>query len=217
VLFPRPYSSELGALTFDEVSNMRKLVRYCDGTLIAVIFIVGFFTYFVRGFDPVQREHLAEEQPHIVLTLDTTKTIELSAFVGAVYSRGSTRKHHCRFDSVPLVGPFIDDMQKALIVEKFVRVGKLLFESFLFNRSEAPNTRSELKDWVDAVKAIATLEASTFEDGQRKIRVGFKFKTPEARDVLNEIEMRQQILEMTEHADHTPILMRFSQDQLLTT
>jgi hypothetical protein len=32
----------LGALTFDEVSNMRKLVRYCDGILIAVIFIAGF-------------------------------------------------------------------------------------------------------------------------------------------------------------------------------
>jgi hypothetical protein len=108
-------------------------------------------------------------------------------------------------------------MQKALIVEKFVRVGKLLFETFLFNRSEAPNTRSELKDWVDAVKAIATLEASTFEDGQRKIRVGFKFKTPDARDVLNEIEKRQQILEMTGHADQAPILMRFSQDQLLAT
>jgi hypothetical protein len=89
VLFPRPYSSELGALTFDEVSNMRKLVRYCDGTLIAVIFIVGFFTYFVRGFDPVQREHLAEEQPHIVLTLDTTKTIEFSVFVGAFSSLGN--------------------------------------------------------------------------------------------------------------------------------
>jgi hypothetical protein len=45
-----------------------------------------------------------------------------------------------------MVAPIIDDMQKALIVGKFVRVWKVRFESFLFNLSEAPNTRSEVKD-----------------------------------------------------------------------
>jgi hypothetical protein len=59
-----------------------------------------------------------------------------------------------------------------------------------------------------------TLEATTFEDGQGKIRFGFKLKTPEARDVLNEIEMRQQIIRNDRTCRSLGGLMRFTRSAI---
>jgi hypothetical protein len=120
-----------------------------------------------------------------------------------------------------MVAPFIDDMEKALIIEKFVRVWKERFESLLSGKGKAPETRSELRDWADAVKAIATdtngsakIEAVTFGDGKKKIRAAFKFKSSDAREVLKTVERQQQLLEKTQHADHRRVLMRFTRSDI---
>ena len=120
-----------------------------------------------------------------------------------------------------MVAPFIDDMEKALIIEKFVRGWKVKFEALLSGKGKAPETRSELKDWADAVKAIATdtngsakIEAVTFERGKKKIRAAFKFKSSEAREVLKTVERRQQLLEKNQHADHKRVLMRFTRSDI---
>ena len=89
-------------------------------------------------------------------------------------------------DLVPwlyLLAPFISEMDKALIVEEFVRTwGKRFVSLFRDDGVAALELRSELKEWADAVKAIATdpdasatLEAATFEDGEKNIRAAFKF------------------------------------------
>jgi len=164
-------------------------------------------------------------KPHIVLTLDTREPIELGAFVGAFTSLGNEYDRFIRkaepdlageadlfvrkvrsgsiiVDLIPwlsMVAPFIDDMEKAIIIEKFVRVWKERFESLLNGTGEAPETRSELKDWADAVKAIATdangsakIEAVTLENGKKRIRAAFKFKSSDARAVLKTVESRQK-------------------------
>ena len=122
-----------------------------------------------------------------------------------------------------MVAPFIDDTEKALIIEKFVHVWKERFESLLSGKDKAPETRSELKDWADAVKAIATdtngsakIEAVTFEKGKRKLRAAFKFKSSEAREVLKTVERQQQLLEKKQHADHKRVLMRFTRSDIAT-
>lgn len=186
-------------------------------------------------------------KPHIVLTLDTKEPIELGAFVGAFTSLGNeydrfikqtepdlageadlfvskVRSGSIVVDLVPwlsMVAPFIDDMEKALIIEKFVHVWKERFESLRSGKDKAPETRSELKDWADAVKAIATdtngsakIEAVTFEKGKRKLRAAFKFKSSEAREVLKTVERQQQLLEKKQHADHKRVLMRFTRSDI---
>ncbi|MGB8587547.1 MAG: hypothetical protein WCD87_18100, partial [Pseudolabrys sp.] len=106
-------------------------------------------------------------KPHIVLTLDTKEPIELGAFVGAFTSLGNeydrfikqaepdlageadlfvhkVRSGSIIVDLIPwlsLVAPFIDDMEKALIIEKFVHVWKERFESLLSGKGEPPETR----------------------------------------------------------------------------
>ena len=190
---------------------------------------------------------MATGKPHIVLTLDTKEPIELGAFVGAFtsleneYSRfikqtepdlageadlfvRDIRSGSIIVDLIPwlsMAAPFIDDMEKTLIIEKFVRTWKERFKSLLSGKGKAPETRLELKDWADAVKAIATdakgsgkIEAATFLGGKKKIRAAFKFNSSDAREVLKTVERRQQLLEKTQHADHRRVLMRFTRSDI---
>jgi hypothetical protein len=190
---------------------------------------------------------MAAGKPHIVLTLDTKEPIELGAFVGVFTSLGNeydrfikqaepdlageadlfvhkVRSGSIIVDLIPwlsMVAPFIDDAEKALIIEKFVRVWKERFESLLSGKGKAPETRSELRDWADAVKDIATdtngsgkIEAVAFKDGKKKISASFKFKSPEARQVLKTVERQQQVLEKKQHADHKRVLMRFTRSDI---
>ena len=142
---------------------------------------------------------LATGEPFIVLRLETTQPIELSAFVGAFASLGDEYERYIKATNPDLVGeadmyvrevrtgsivadlipwlslyaPFISDMEKVLIIENFVRTWGGRFQALL-GRGDTPppESRSELKDWADAVKAIATdpngsatLEAAVFQDG----------------------------------------------------
>jgi hypothetical protein len=115
-------------------------------------------------------------------------------------------------------------MEKALIVDKFVPIWGGRFRALLAfpnTKKQAPETRSELKDWADAVAVIArdpdasaTLQASVFEDGKKKIRAAFTFTTRQARRVQHTIENRQRRLEKKEHADHSRVLMHFTRSDI---
>jgi hypothetical protein len=188
-----------------------------------------------------------EKKPHVVLTLETKEPIELGAFVGAFTSLGNEYDRFIRQDSPDLAGhvdmfvskvrsgsiivdlipwlsftaPFIDDAEKSFTIEKFVRVWQRRFRAFLEADGKAPETPSELKDWADAVKAVATdsdgsskVEAVAFEDGKKRIRAVAKFNSSEARQVLKLVETRQRQLEKTEHADHARVLMRFTRSDV---
>lgn len=191
---------------------------------------------------------MARREPLISLKLDTKEPMELGSFVGAFASLANEYERYIKesypdlasqadlyvrqvrrgsviVDMLPWVSaaaPFINDMDKALIVEQFVRVWGSRFRAILGkNAKEAPETKSELKDWADAVRAIATdpdgsatLEAATFEDGKRKVRAAITFKTPEARKALQSIEGRRERLEKREHADHSRVLMQFTRSDI---
>ena len=153
---------------------------------------------------------MARRAPFISLTLDTKEPMELGAFVGAFTSLANEYERYIKQSHPDLTGeaelyvrevrrgsvivdmlpwlsaaaPFIAEMDKALIVEQFVRVWGGRFRALLGDAAAAvPETRSELKDWADAVRAIATdpngtasLEATTFEDGKKKISRGIQIQ-----------------------------------------
>jgi hypothetical protein len=191
---------------------------------------------------------MAQGAPHLILKIEAKEPIELGAFVGAFTSLGNEYERYIKqtnpdlsgeadmyvqevrqgsiiVDMLPWISvavPFIDDMEKVQIVEQFVRVWGGRFKSLFEKDSKlTPESRSELKDWADAVKAVATdpdanatLEAATFQDGKKEIRAAFKFSTPQARDAQRIIEARQRRLDAKEHADHTRVLMRFTRSDI---
>jgi hypothetical protein len=188
-------------------------------------------------------------EPHIILRLETTQPVELGAFVGAFTSLGDEYERFIKATNPELAGepvmlvrevrpgsivadllpwiavaaPFIDAMDKILVVEEFVRVWGARFNALLGRgKGPAPSTRSELRDWSDAVRAIAsdpdgrsTLEAAVFEeDGKKKVRAAFSFTTPEARQALAAIENRERELEATVHSDYERVLMHFTRSDI---
>jgi hypothetical protein len=188
-------------------------------------------------------EAMAGGEPHIILTLDTSQPVELGAFIGAFASLGNEFERYLKqtnpdlstegeifvrevrsgsivADMLPwfsLAAPLIAEMDKVLIVEQFVKLWGGRFRALLGQGTRpAPESKSELKDWSDAVRAIATdpkasakIEAAVFEDGKRKVRAAFKFSTTQARKVLRTIERKQRQIEKKEHADHERVLLRF--------
>ena len=191
---------------------------------------------------------MALGEPHIVLRIKTKEPVELGDFVGAFVSLGDEYDRYIRATNpnlaaeahlfvrevrpgsivaelVPwlsLAVPFIDGMDKVLIVDRFVRVWGGRFQALLGRGAESPPaTRSELKNWADAVRAIATdpdgsltLQAASFEDKKEKVTAAFKFTTPEARQALATIEQRQRELEATEQSDRERVLMRFTRSDI---
>ena len=126
---------------------------------------------------------MAQVEPFLILRLDTKEPIELGAFVGAFTSLANEFERYIKrsypdvsveeaelfvrkvrrgsvivelLPWVAVAAPFISDMEKALVVDKFVRIWAARFQAlFTKKNKETPNTRSELKDWSDAVAAIA--------------------------------------------------------------
>lgn len=82
-------------------------------------------------------------------------------------------------------------------------------------------SRTDLKNWADAVQAIArdpdassTLEAATFEDGQRNVRASFSFSTTEARKIEKVIDAEFERLEERKQADYVRVLMVFTRSDV---
>jgi len=84
--------------------------------------------------------------------------------------------------------------------------------------------RSDLNDFAKQVAAIANdpngsavIEAAGFEDGKKKIRAVFKFKTNEAQRAVERIDAHRLQLEKHSGADHSRVLMVFHQANVRTT
>jgi hypothetical protein len=92
--------------------------------------------------------------------------------------------------------------------------------STYFKKDEkvADASRSDLKDFMDTVLAIAsdpkgkaTIEAAVFEDGKKKVRAALQFDTKQAVRAVQHIQEHQAELERVEHADYQRVLMVFKQ------
>lgn len=182
----------------------------------------------------------------LTLKLDTHEPVELRDFVGAFTSLanefdryvdrefpGTTtepqmfirevRQGCIEADVITGIAAAIGNMDQIIILEDFVRRWGSRFTSLLNGRvpeGEIEST-SELKDWADAAKSIASdpigghrLEAAYFEDGKREIKASFRFTAPEARTALVNIEDRKKMLAKPEHLSHERVLMVFTRSDV---
>ena len=131
------------------------------------------------------------------------------------------RKGSIEADLVPYIvaaAPFVAQMDQVLIVEQFVRTwGKRISALASGKLGGWSPSKSELKILTDATEAIArdpnassTLEAVTFEDGNRNVRAAFKFSTPDARKAKDTIDAVYKEINAPEDAEYKRVLMVFT-------
>jgi hypothetical protein len=126
------------------------------------------------------------------------------------------------FASLSALGTIVGAFDHVLIVEDFVRRWGLRISALAGGKKpDQPKTKAELRDFADAVQAIATdpnasstLTAAVFEDGERKVKAAFQFSTPEARVARDQIEESKRELDATTRADHERVLMIFTRSDV---
>jgi hypothetical protein len=103
-------------------------------------------------------------------------------------------------------------------VNEFVRTYGTKIKAYFKKNGKVPDaTRSDLKDFMDGVTAIAndpdgkaTIQAAVFEDQKKKVRAAISFNSREASRGVENIE-RHRLLEKRDAADRPRVLMAFRQ------
>ncbi|QOZ55155.1 hypothetical protein XH90_30035 [Bradyrhizobium sp. CCBAU 53338] len=116
----------------------------------------------------------------------------------------------------------VNVVEQIQIVEKFVRNYSAVLGKYLGGTKEPEATRSDLKDLMGSVVAIANdpngharLKAVVFEDGKKKVRAALSFDTLQAREAQRQIEDQKLQLESSSTtADHRRVLMTFKQSNV---
>lgn len=187
---------------------------------------------------------MATGQPFIRLRLDLEQPAELKDFVGAFLSVASQFEEYMKqergdwevdskiyvtqiaqgsivADLAPFVVSIIDFMDKAIIVEDFVRrYGARIAAYFKPGGKDESAKKSDLKDVMDAVEAVARdpngssrIEAvfveKTATKAKETVRVAFQFDTKEARRVREQVEAHKNELDRRVGADKERVLMWF--------
>lgn len=202
---------------------------------------------------PRYSDAMKHSSAHLILKLDTDQPVELGAFVGAFTSIGNelerfvaerypdfkgkaefyvreVRAGCIEADIVPMlkVGMLfaISHAESVMLMEDFVRRWGSRIKAFVArDRASQPETKSEVKDYLNAVVAIAggpnassKLSAAVFEDGKREIKVGFQFSSDEAREAISAIEERrsQEAAEADESRVYRRVLMVFTRSDIGT-
>jgi hypothetical protein len=193
---------------------------------------------------------LPDKAAHIVLNIKTRNAIELTDFVSAFTSISSQyekfiRSHYPEMshdanifirevragsieaDLIPWalqgLSAVVNVIEQIEIVVKFVKTYGSTLSTYLGGSTSPDATRSDLKDFMGAVSAIAndpngraTLQAVAFEDGKKKIKAAISFDTTQARQAQKQIEDQQLMFEK-ESADHRRVLMVFTQSNIKDT
>ncbi|RXT24156.1 hypothetical protein B5P46_19835 [Rhizobium leguminosarum] len=193
---------------------------------------------------------MREQRALLTLTLDTDEPVELGDFIGAFTSLAnefdrfveteypgahSDPKMYVKevrhgsieadiFTGVKAIAPIvIAHIDQIMLLEDFVRRWGERFKAILtggYAKGQLESS-SELKDWADTAKAIAsdpaashTLKAAYFEDGKKEIRASFIFNASQARTALQNIEDRKKALAKPDHHAHERVLMIFTRSDI---
>lgn len=194
---------------------------------------------------------MGEHRALLTLKLDTDEPVEMRDFVGAFTSianeferfvedrypgshsnpqmyvrevrRGSIEADILTGLTIYALPAVVTHLDQIMVLEDFVVRWGERFKSLMlgkYSRDQMEST-TELKDWADAARAIASdptashrLEAALFEDGKRDVRASFHFTASEARSALQNIEDRQKFLSKPDHERHDRVLMVFTRSDV---
>ena len=198
---------------------------------------------------PISYLHfMADQKSFLTLKIDTDEPVELADFVGSFTSIGNEFERFIAerypdhrtsvqffvrevrtgcieadlFGGLSVLAGVVTQLDQMLILEDFVKRWGSRFTAILDRRREdQPKTKGELKDWSDAVSAIARdpnashrLAAATFEDGRREQRAVFTFNNPEAMAAQTAIQDLRKALEAPENMPEKRVLMTFTRPDI---
>lgn len=184
----------------------------------------------------------------ITVRIDVEQPIELADFVGVFVALGNQFEkfihlHRPELDGkarvyikdvrdgsiiayiVPIIQCALGCMDAAIIVEDFVtRYGGRISKYFMRGGRDESATKSDLKDFMSAVTAIANdpngscqLSAVSIEIEGPKTKAEITFNTEQARIAQGEIEEQRRSLDKVSAADYQNVLMVFCQSNLKDT
>jgi len=123
-----------------------------------------------------------------------------------------------------------DELKRIDIVVEFVRKYGELLNVYLRGKGRSGQLkssdvgRSDLNDFTKQIAAIANdpigsaiIEATVFRDGKRKVEAAIKFRAPDARRALGNIEAHRALLEKKSGAGFSRVLMVFYQANVKST
>lgn len=118
----------------------------------------------------------------------------------------------------------IAEAERLALAIEVVERWKTRFSSILGGVIPDGSSKSDIKNWINGVEAIArdpnassTLEAATFVDGKREVKAAFKFNTSDAQKVKTELENKLQQLEDKKQADYERVLMYFTRADITSS
>jgi hypothetical protein len=192
---------------------------------------------------------MADGAPFIRLYIHFEQPIEIKDFVGAFTSIGDQFDKFMRANHPDLASEadlyikqihsgsivadllpwlamslptIIDAMGQVQTVEDFViRWGSRIAKYTTPGGRDEQATRSDLKDFIDGVAAIANdtngtmrVEAIAFEDGEKKIKAAAHFTTAQAQAARLEMERHQIEMGVPRLSIHKRVLMTFTQSNI---
>ncbi|MCK9552253.1 hypothetical protein [Aquamicrobium sp.] len=121
--------------------------------------------------------------------------------------------------AVVAAGAAVHSVEQIMLLEDFVRRWGGRLKALITNdipKGELENI-PQLNDFHKTVRSIIAdpnashrLDVAYFEDGERKIKSGFKFTTPEARAAEQNIEDRKRLLAQPDTSSHSRVLMVYT-------
>ena len=131
------------------------------------------------------------------------------------------RKGSTIVDLVPIILPLIENMDRVLIVDDFVRrYGSLLTNYFTGNRV-TEISRSDINDFMGQVGVIATdpnatstISSALYHQTKTTKRVEITFNTAEARKAQALLERQRLEIDLPAFEPHERVFMRFYQSNL---
>lgn len=181
-----------------------------------------------------------KDKNYLILTIDTQQPVEISDFIGVLnginnqfnkfvkdnypdiqdsskFYLTEVRKGSAVMDLLPSLYPLIEHINHANIIDTFVTSwGTRLTTYFSEKGRDKKATKSDLKDVLDTVKAIASdpqakqsIEYVKHVDGIKKTKTIIKFETPQAKTALIEASEHIIELEAINNAEHERVTMFF--------
>lgn len=131
------------------------------------------------------------------------------------------RKGSTIVDLIPVILPLIENMDRVLIVDDFVRRYGGTLNQYIAGNREPNATKRDLQDFMGQVAVIATdpngtstISSAVFHETKTTKHVEISFDTEGARKARDVIERQQIEIDLHAYERHERVFMRFFQSNL---
>ena len=131
------------------------------------------------------------------------------------------RKGSIVLDLIPIILPLIENMDRVLIIDEFVRRYGGMLANYMSGHDEPVPSKSALKDFMGQVGIIATdpngrstISSAIYHETKVTKRVEMTFDTSQARTARDTIQRQMAAIDLPAYEMHDRVFMRVFQSNL---